>query len=51
HDPVVERVREMVDAEFAAGRNTLMGDEEMETMVRMADPDFYNTITHVRYKR
>ncbi|MGI5877984.1 MAG: 2-isopropylmalate synthase [Christensenellales bacterium] len=51
HDPVVKRVKEMVDTEYAAGRNTLMGDEEMETMVRMADPDFYQTATHVHQRK
>jgi isopropylmalate/homocitrate/citramalate synthase len=41
HDPLVAAVKEQVDALFAAGRNTVMGDEELEIMVRNADQDRY----------
>ncbi len=36
-EPVVKAVKEMVDAEYAAGRNTIMGDDELDTMVRLFD--------------
>ena len=37
-------VKEKVDAEYAAGRNTVMGDEELEQMVYAADPDFFEKL-------
>ena len=40
-DPLVVAVKEQVDALYAAGRNTVMGDEELEIMVRDADWDRY----------
>ncbi len=36
-DPLVAKVKEEVDAEYAAGRNTVMGDEELDNIVRFAD--------------
>ena len=42
--PVVVAVKEKVDAEYAAGRNTVMGDEELEQMVYAADPDFFEKL-------
>lgn len=42
-DPLVAAVRAQVDALYAEGRNTVMGDEELEIMVRDAD--------HERYER
>ena len=35
--PVVKAVKEMVDAEYAAGRNTIMGDDELDSMIRIFD--------------
>ena len=43
-DPLVAAVKEQVDALFAAGRNTVMGDEELEIMVRNADQDRYERL-------
>ena len=34
-------VKEMVDAEYAAGRNTIMGDDELDSMVRIFDKDLH----------
>ena len=31
----------MVDAEYAAGRNTIMGDDELDSMVRLYDKDLH----------
>ena len=36
-DPLVAKVKAAVDAEYAAGRNTVMGDEELDNIVRFAD--------------
>lgn len=40
-DPVVKALKEMVDAEYAAGRNTIMGDDELDSMVRIFDKDLH----------
>ncbi len=36
-DPLVAAVKAQVDREYAAGRNTVMGDDELDSMVRLAD--------------
>lgn len=41
-DPVVKALKDAVDAEYAAGRNTIMGDEELDTMIRIFDKDLHN---------
>lgn len=43
--PVVEAVRQQVDALYAEGRNTVMGDEELELLVRKADLGLYKAWT------
>ena len=40
-DPLVAAVRAAIDELYAQGRNTVMGDEELEIMVRNADVDRY----------
>ena len=40
-DDVVRAVKDMVDAEYAAGRNTIMGDDELDSMVRLYDKDLH----------
>lgn len=40
-EPVVKSVKEMVDAEYAAGRNTFMGDDELDTMIRLFDKELH----------
>ena len=42
--PVVDAVRAAVDKEYAAGRNTVMGDEELSNFVYQADPDFFEKL-------
>ncbi len=37
-DPIVAAIKERVDAEYAAGRNTAMGDDELDQMIRVIDP-------------
>ncbi len=41
---VVRKIKELVDAEYAQGRNTVMGDEELEAMVEQVDPEFYEKL-------
>ena len=43
-DPLVQAVRAQVDELYAQGRNTVMGDEELEIMVRNADVDRYERL-------
>ncbi len=40
-DDVVRFVKDTVDAEYAAGRNTIMGDDELDSMVRLFDKDLH----------
>lgn len=43
-DPIVLQVKAMVDALYESGRNTVMGDQELEIMVRDADQDRYERL-------
>jgi len=46
-DPIVAYVREKVDELYAQGRNTVMGDQELEILVRDADKERYTQLlTH-----
>jgi isopropylmalate/homocitrate/citramalate synthase len=40
-DELVKRVKEQVDALYEQGRNTVMGDEELEILVSQADEERY----------
>ena len=40
-DPLVLEMRRRVDDLYAKGRNTVMGDEELEIMVRRIDTERY----------
>ena len=43
-DPLVVAVKEKVDDLYTQGRNTVMGDEELEIMVRDSDHDRYQLL-------
>ena len=43
-DPLVLDMRRRVDELYAKGRNTVMGDEELEIMVRFCDKDRYERL-------
>ena len=43
-DPLVVAVKEQVDALYAEGRNTVMGDEELEVMVRDAEQERFERL-------
>ena len=43
-DPLISAVKEQVDALYAEGRNTVMGDEELEILTRACDPDRYEKL-------
>ena len=38
---VVEKVRLLMDAAYAEGRNTMFSDSEMEAMIQKADEELY----------
>jgi len=43
-DPLVVAMREQVADLYAQGRNTVMGDEELEIMVRSCDVERYERL-------
>ncbi|MDD5897215.1 MAG: 2-isopropylmalate synthase [Clostridia bacterium] len=43
-DPLVVAIKDKIDALYAEGRNTVMGDEELEIMVRDTDQDRYERL-------
>ena len=43
-DPLVSAVKEKVDALYVQGRNTVMGDEELEILTRVSDTDRYERL-------
>ena len=42
--PLIVDMRARVDDLYAKGRNTVMGDEELEVMVRRCDKDRYERL-------
>ncbi len=44
HDPMVLAIKEKVDALYAQGRNTVMGDEELEILTRSTDRERYERL-------
>lgn len=47
--PVIAKIKEMLDEEYAAGRTTVMGDGELEEMFHKADPEMCYTISHYHH--
>ncbi len=45
-DPVVLQLKELVDKEYAAGRNTAMGDYELDSMLKKLDPERHAVFEH-----
>jgi isopropylmalate/homocitrate/citramalate synthase len=50
-DPIVAKVKAMVDAEYASGRNTVMGDDELNNLVRLADKKLHKRLEGNGYKK
>ena len=38
-DPLVQKMKEFIDEEYAQGRNSIMGDDELDNMIRLIDRD------------
>ena len=51
HHPIVTKMKELVDKEYADGRNTVMGDEELENMIKIIDFDEYEKLSHSHVKK
>ncbi len=49
--PAVVRIKEKVDAEYAAGRNTVMGDEELAEIFRQVDFDEFDRLSRIHVRR
>lgn len=47
HDPIVAKVKELVDKEYASGRTTAMSDYEMKQFVKDIDIDFYYKLKYI----
>lgn len=50
-DEIVMKMKDLVDKEYADGRNTVMGDEELENMLRIVDYNEYERLSHIHLKR
>ncbi|MBQ6676842.1 MAG: 2-isopropylmalate synthase [Clostridia bacterium] len=48
--PLVAKIKEAVDAEYADGRTTVMGDDELDNILRAVDFDEYERLSHVNIK-
>lgn len=48
---IIGKVKALVDEEYANGRTTLLGDNELEEKVREADEDFYEALSHSRLRK
>ena len=46
HHPLIAKMKELVDKEYAEGRTTVMGDNELDDMVRILDYDMYEFLSH-----
>ncbi len=45
--PLIVKMKELIDKEYAEGRTTVMGDNELDDMVRILDYDMYEILSHV----
>ena len=42
--PIVVKIKEMIDKEYEDGRCSVMGDDELDTMVRLCDKEFHKKL-------
>ena len=45
--PIIAKMKEKVDEEYAAGRTTVMGDGELEHLLSVVDFDEYERLSHI----
>ena len=46
----VMKIKKLVDDEYASGRNTVMGDGELENMLKKVDYNTYHSLAHIHEK-
>jgi isopropylmalate/homocitrate/citramalate synthase len=51
HSPIVEKLKAEVDKQYEEGRNTTMGDSELEYMLETIDYEEYTRLCHLRIRR
>ena len=51
HAPLVSKIKEAVDAEYAGGRTTAMGDDELDNIMRDLDFEEYERLCHIHLKK
>ncbi len=44
-DPRIQKIKEWIDREYAEGRNTVIGDEEMEEVLKTETPDLWQELS------
>ena len=49
--PIVAKIKEAVDRMYADGRNTVMGDGELEEILKIIDFDEYERLSHIHLKK
>jgi len=50
-DDIIVKMKDLVDKEYVDGRNTVMGDEELEAMLKAIDFDLYEQLAHIHVKK
>ena len=48
---IVAAVKDRVDALYAQGRNTVMGDDELANIVKDVDEEFYDELMIIRHRK
>ena len=51
HAPVIAAMKEQVDLEYANGRTTVMGDGELEDILKRVDFDEYERLSHIHLRK
>lgn len=49
--PIVAKMKEIVDGMYADGRNTVMGDGELEEILKSIDFEEYERLSHIHLKK
>jgi isopropylmalate/homocitrate/citramalate synthase len=50
-DPVVAKIKAVVDKEYENGRNTVMGDYELENITKEVDYEEFDRLDHINLRR
>ena len=50
-NPVIIEMKRRIDEQYENGRNTVMGDSELEEMLKEIDFDYYRQVSHIHINR